>query len=84
MYSVFCGFCFIHICFLLKTFKLHKPLFLITLINYSSILKKGLMSEIKNVELRNLNINDYQELKASMIEAYQSWPGVYWKELSTV
>lgn len=38
------------------------------------------MSEIKNVELRNLNINDYQELKASMIEAYQNWPGAYWKE----
>lgn len=38
------------------------------------------MSDIKNVELRHLNINDYQELKSSMIEAYQNWPGMYWRE----
>ncbi len=38
------------------------------------------MSDIKNVELRNLNISDYQELKSSMIEAYINWPGAYWQE----
>lgn len=38
------------------------------------------MEEIKKVELRNLNIDDYQELKESMIEAYRGWPGSYWHE----
>jgi predicted amidohydrolase/GNAT superfamily N-acetyltransferase len=38
------------------------------------------MSDIKNVELRNLNIGDYQELKSSMIEAYKNWPGSHWRE----
>jgi predicted amidohydrolase/GNAT superfamily N-acetyltransferase len=35
---------------------------------------------IKNVELRNLNIDDYQQLKSSMIDAYPNWPGTYWRE----
>ncbi len=38
------------------------------------------MVEIKKVEVRNLKIEDYQELKTSMIEAYSNWPGAYWKE----
>ena len=36
--------------------------------------------EISTIELRHLNIDDYQELKSSMIEAYINWPGAYWKE----
>ena len=42
------------------------------------------MSEIKNVEPDNLNINDYKELNTSMMEAYQNWPGAYRKEHTTV
>lgn len=38
------------------------------------------MKDIKTVELRNLNISDYQDLKQSMIEAYSNWPGAFWKE----
>ena len=38
------------------------------------------MSEIKNVELRNLNHEDYEELKSAMMKAYQQWPGSYWRE----
>lgn len=38
------------------------------------------MKEIETVEIRQLNAGDYQELKKSMIEAYQNWPGNYWKE----
>jgi len=38
------------------------------------------MEEIQSVELRHLKIEDYKELKASMIEAYPNWPGAYWKE----
>ncbi|MGQ1946758.1 GNAT family N-acetyltransferase [Geofilum sp. OHC36d9] len=38
------------------------------------------MSEIKNVELRNLNIEDYEELKSAMMKAYEQWPDSYWRE----
>ena len=38
------------------------------------------MENIDRVELRQLNKDDYQELKKSMIEAYSNWPGAYWKE----
>ncbi|MFO7844367.1 MAG: bifunctional GNAT family N-acetyltransferase/carbon-nitrogen hydrolase family protein [Bacteroidales bacterium] len=38
------------------------------------------MEEIQSVELRHLKIDDYKELKASMMEAYPNWPGAYWKE----
>ena len=38
------------------------------------------MNQIDTVELRQLNIGDYEELKKSMIEAYINWPGAYWKE----
>jgi len=38
------------------------------------------MEEIQSVEIRHLKIDDYKELKASMMEAYPNWPGAYWKE----
>ncbi|HKI90322.1 MAG TPA: bifunctional GNAT family N-acetyltransferase/carbon-nitrogen hydrolase family protein [Draconibacterium sp.] len=38
------------------------------------------MGNIDTVELRSLNVGDYEELKKSMIEAYPNWPGAYWKE----
>ncbi len=38
------------------------------------------MEEISKVELRNLDIDDYHELKESMIQAYSNWPGAYWSE----
>ena len=34
----------------------------------------------KNIELQLLTINDYQELKEAMIEAYPSMPNSHWKE----
>lgn len=36
--------------------------------------------EIENVELQYLSLDDYQELKAAMIEAYVNMPDSYWKE----
>lgn len=38
------------------------------------------MSDIKNVELRHLNVNDYEELKSAMVKAYEKWPESYWRE----
>ncbi len=38
------------------------------------------MIDIENIELQFLTINDYQELKNAMIEAYSSMPNSYWKE----
>ncbi|RZJ34789.1 MAG: GNAT family N-acetyltransferase [Flavobacterium sp.] len=38
------------------------------------------MREINKVELRNLRIEDYKELKSSMVEAYSEMEGSYWKE----
>ena len=38
------------------------------------------LKEIDNIELKFLDIEDYQELKSAMILAYQSMPGSYWKE----
>ena len=37
-------------------------------------------SSIKKVALRNLQIEDYKELKKSMIESYPEMAGSYWKE----
>ena len=37
-------------------------------------------TEISKVELRNLRIEDYQELKNSMVQAYSEMEGSYWKE----
>lgn len=39
-----------------------------------------MIQEIENIELRFLNLNDYQELKAAMIKAYTSMPNSFWKE----
>jgi len=38
------------------------------------------MVEIENIELTFLSLDDYQELKKAMIEAYSSMPNSYWKE----
>lgn len=38
------------------------------------------MHEIENIELDFLSFDDYQELKAAMIEAYKSMPNSYWTE----
>lgn len=38
------------------------------------------MRQINTVELRNLRIEDYNELKLSMVEAYSEMEGSYWKE----
>ncbi len=38
------------------------------------------MQEIENIELSYLTLDDYQELKEAMIEAYSSMPDAYWKE----
>ncbi|HPE55394.1 MAG TPA: bifunctional GNAT family N-acetyltransferase/carbon-nitrogen hydrolase family protein [Bacteroidales bacterium] len=32
------------------------------------------------IEVRNLKITDYMELKKSMIEAYKNWENAYWRE----
>lgn len=38
------------------------------------------MADVGKVELRSLQLTDYQGLKNSMIEAYKNWPGAYWGE----
>ncbi len=38
------------------------------------------IKEIENIELKYLDIEDYQELKEAMIAAYKTMPGAYWKE----
>lgn len=38
------------------------------------------MPQINSVELRNLRIEDYTELKSSMVEAYSEMEGSHWKE----
>ncbi len=39
-----------------------------------------MIETIENIELQFLTIDDYQELKAAMIEAYSTMPGSYWGE----
>jgi len=39
-----------------------------------------MIQNIENIELQFLTINDYQELKEAMIEAYSNMPNSYWKE----
>lgn len=39
-----------------------------------------MIKNIENVELQFLTIDDYQELKTVMIEAYSNMPDAYWKE----
>lgn len=36
--------------------------------------------EIQNIELTYLTVEDYQELKTAMIDAYQNMPDSHWKE----
>ena len=38
------------------------------------------MLDSAKIELRNLSVKDYKELKISMIESYGSMPNVYWSE----
>lgn len=38
------------------------------------------IGDIENVDLSYLEMNDYQQLKDAMIEAYKSLPDSYWKE----
>src|SRR5690606_16849184 len=38
------------------------------------------MLDSAKIELRNLSIDDYKELKISMIESYGSLPDYYWSE----
>lgn len=38
------------------------------------------MKDIGKIELRNLQIDDYDELKDMMIRSYHDWAGSYWKE----
>lgn len=38
------------------------------------------IQEIDNIELKFLSLDDYQELKVAMIQAYKSMPNAYWKE----
>jgi predicted amidohydrolase/GNAT superfamily N-acetyltransferase len=38
------------------------------------------MKEIGKIELRNLQIDDYDELKDMMIRSYHDWAGSHWKE----
>ena len=39
-----------------------------------------MITEIENVELSFLNLDDYQELKTAMIQSYTSMPDSYWRE----
>ena len=36
--------------------------------------------DIENIELQYLTLDDYQELKVAMQEAYKSMPNLYWRE----
>jgi len=38
------------------------------------------MEEIEKIELRKLSIDDYEELRKSMVEAYGNWPGAHWEK----
>jgi predicted amidohydrolase len=38
------------------------------------------MKEIENIELAFLSLDDYQELKETMIQSYTTMPNAYWKE----
>ena len=39
-----------------------------------------MIDNIENIELKYLTIDDYNELKTAMIEAYSNMPDSYWKE----
>ena len=38
------------------------------------------IKNIENIELSFLTLEDYQELKAAMIQAYVTMPDMYWRE----
>jgi len=38
------------------------------------------MAQNLSIEIRNLRIEDYRDLKNSMIQAYSDWEGSYWRE----
>ncbi|RXP44807.1 GNAT family N-acetyltransferase [Lutibacter sp. HS1-25] len=40
-----------------------------------------MIKNIENIELQFLTIDDYQELKTAMIEAYATMPDAYWREI---
>ena len=39
-----------------------------------------MITEIENIELKFLTIDDYQDLKKAMIESYPNMPDAYWRE----
>ncbi len=39
-----------------------------------------MLAKIKKVELRNLEFDDYKQLKKSMVESYPEMADSYWKE----
>ncbi|MES2875691.1 MAG: hypothetical protein V4708_18340, partial [Bacteroidota bacterium] len=43
--------------------------------NNGSLIKKYM-----DIEVRKLELTDYQSLKESMIQAYDNWQTAYWKE----
>ena len=38
------------------------------------------MQEIDNIQLELLTLNDFEELKKTMIASYQTMPDTYWEE----
>ncbi len=38
------------------------------------------IEDIENIELKFLDLNDYQELKTAMLSVYSHMPGAYWRE----
>lgn len=38
------------------------------------------MQKIENIELQYLSMEDYEELKSAMVDAYNTMPDAYWKE----
>ena len=47
--------------------------------SYNVCYTKLLRQEIENIELVFLSIDDYDEMKEAMIEAYANMPNSYWK-----
>ena len=39
-----------------------------------------MIQDIENIELKFLTLDDYQELKETMILSYSTMPNAYWKE----
>src|SRR5690606_13389982 len=49
-------------------------------IRYLSVKIDFMQTEINKVELRNVHIDDYKQLKVSMIQAYSEMENSYWSE----